>query len=151
MAIQSSDMASMQIRPDLSIDENEIKEKFIFAAGPGGQNINKVATGVQLRFDVAGSQSLPEEVRRRLIGLAGKRVNSAGELIIESKAYRSQRRNRQEARRRLSELVSQALERPKTRKETRPTRDSRERRLAKKRQRSDIKQLRRRIAGPDFD
>src|SRR3990172_308361 len=127
----------MRITPEISIDENEIKEEFILGFGPGGQNINKVATGVQLRFDVACSPSLPEDVRRRLIRLAGKRITTSGELIIVSKAYRSQRRNREEARLRLLELLKQASQKPKTRMKTRPTRESRERRLSNKRLRGD--------------
>ena len=141
----------MRITPEISIDENEIKEEFILGSGPGGQNINKVASGVQLRFDVAGSSSLPEDVRRRLIRLAGKRITTSGELIIESKAYRSQRRNRDEARLRLLELLKQASQKPKTRMKTRPTRESRERRLSNKRLRGDTKKMRQRLHGPDLD
>ena len=141
----------MRITPEISIDENEIKEEFILGSGPGGQNINKVSTGVQLRFDVACSPSLPEDVRRRLIRLAGKRITTSGELIIESKAYRSQRRNRDEARLRLLELLKQASQKPKTRMKTRPTRESRERRLSNKRLRGDTKKMRRRLHGPDLD
>jgi ribosome-associated protein len=141
----------MRITPELTIEENEIKEEFVLGTGPGGQNINKVASGVQLRFDVAGSPSLPEEVRKRLIALAGKRINSSGELIIESKAYRNQRRNREEARQRLVELIKQATRKPKARLHTRPTRKSRERRLAEKRQRGEIKKMRRKFIGSELD
>ena len=141
----------MRITPDISIDENEIKEEFILGSGPGGQNINKVATGVQLRFDVVGSPSLSEEVRKRLIELSGKRITSNGELIIESRVFRSQHRNRQEARRRLFELIKQASERQKTRMRTRPTLESRKRRLSKKRLRGVTKKMRNRIIDPDFD
>lgn len=141
----------MLITPHLSIDESEIKEEFVLSSGPGGQNINKVATGVQLRFDVAHSPSLPDDVRKRLIALAGRRITSDGELIIESKVFRSQRRNRQEARRKLVELIQLASKKPKVRKKSQPTEESRQRRLSHKRQRGETKKLRQRIQGPDFE
>lgn len=141
----------MFITQHISIDEREIKEEFILGSGPGGQNINKVATGVQLRFDVAHSPSLPEDVRKRLITLAGRRITSDGELIIESKAFRSQRRNRQEARRRLVELIQHASKRPKLRKKSQPPEGSRERRLSNKRLRGETKKLRQKLQGSDIE
>ena len=111
----------IQITPTISIDESEIKEHFIRASGPGGQNVNKVATAVQLRFNVAGSLSLPHDVRERLVRLAGRRITEEGILIIEARRFRTQEQNRQDAVDRLIQLVKKAAQRPKTRRKTRPS------------------------------
>lgn len=132
----------LQITPTLTIDESEIQEAFVRASGPGGQNVNKVATAVQLRFDVAHSPSLPDEVRQRLARLAGRRLSSDGVLTIEARRYRTQARNRQDALDRLADLIRRAAEPPKPRVKTAPTRASVRRRLATKRHRSQIKELR---------
>lgn len=132
----------LQITPTLAIDESEIREEFVRASGPGGQNVNKVATAVQLRFDVAHSPSLPAEVRQRLARLAGRRMSSDGVLAIEARRYRTQARNRQDALDRLVTLIRKAAEPPKPRLKTTPTQASVRRRLETKRQRSKIKQLR---------
>jgi ribosome-associated protein len=133
----------IRVTPSIAIDEHEINEVFVHASGPGGQNVNKVATAVQLRFDVRRSRSLPEKVKEDLIRLAGKRVTKDGELVIEARRFRTQERNRQDARDRLTDLVRRAGRRPKTRRKTRPTEASRQRRLDSKRRRAATKRLRR--------
>jgi ribosome-associated protein len=132
----------IQITPEIAISESEIQEEFIRSSGPGGQNVNKVATAVQLRFDVARSPSLPEDVKQRLWKLAGSRINVDGVLIIEARRYRTQSRNRDDAMDRLVALIKRATESPRQRVKTNPTRASRERRLEAKRRRSEIKRLR---------
>jgi ribosome-associated protein len=133
------------VTPDISIDESELQEEFIRASGPGGQNVNKVATSVQLRFDLANSKSLPEEVRKRLISLAGNRVTENGVLIIEARRFRNQGQNRKDAIERLVKLVHKAAETPNIRHKTRPTLGSKIRRLDAKRIRARSKQLRVRV------
>lgn len=137
----------MLIDEGLQIDDGELREEFVRSTGPGGQNVNKVATAVQLRWDVARSPSLPEPVRERLLRLAAPNITDDGVLVINARRYRSQERNRQDARERLADLVRQALRPPKPRHATRPTAASRARRLEGKRRRSDVKRLRR--ARPD--
>ena len=133
----------IQITPTLAIDESEIETSYIQASGPGGQNVNKVATAVQLRFDAAHSSSLPEDVRQRLIALAGKRANKEGVLVIDARQYRTQERNREAALQRLADLIREAAQKPKRRRKTRPSREARMRRLDAKKRRSQIKRLRR--------
>ena len=133
----------IRITPTITTKENEIQEEFVLASGPGGQNVNKVATAVQLRFDAAHSPSLPEDVRDRLMRLAGKRLTDDGVIVIHARRFRSQDKNRQDARERLAALISEAAQRPKRRRKTRPTAASIERRLEDKRRRSQIKRVRR--------
>ncbi|MBK1649019.1 alternative ribosome rescue aminoacyl-tRNA hydrolase ArfB [Rhabdochromatium marinum] len=132
----------LEITATICIPDAELTERFIRAPGPGGQNVNKVATAVQLRFNVLRSPALPDEVRRRLRGLAGRRLDQEGNLTIEAHRFRTRERNREDARERLAELIRQAAQRPKTRIASRPTRASKERRLAAKSRRSRLKQTR---------
>ena len=133
----------IRVTGTIMIDEAEIHQQFIRASGPGGQNVNKVATAVQLRFDVAHSPSLPEDVRERLTRLGGKRVTREGYLIIDARRFRTQEQNRQDSVTRLVDLIRQAAQRPKIRKRTKPTLASKERRLEGKHRRAKIKHLRR--------
>jgi ribosome-associated protein len=132
----------IEITPVIQIDEDELEFSFIRSSGPGGQNVNKVSTAVQLRFNVTESPSLPQEVKLRLVRLAGKRLSSEGILIIEARQFRSQEQNRQAALDRLVRLVRQAAEPPLRRRKTRPTQASILRRLASKRKRGERKRLR---------
>ncbi|GAB4171207.1 MAG: alternative ribosome rescue aminoacyl-tRNA hydrolase ArfB [Wenzhouxiangellaceae bacterium] len=129
--------------------EDELEERFVLAGGPGGQHVNRTESAVQLRWNVAGSAFLPEEVKRRLLRLAGRRADSSGTITIEARSHRSQWRNREEARKRLADLISRARKRPRKRIATQPTRASRLRRLAQKRRRTETKRARRRPAIED--
>ncbi len=133
----------ISVTPFIAIDEDEIILDFIRASGPGGQNVNKVATAVQLRFDVKHSPNLPDDVRARLVSYAGRRMTDDGVLIIEAKRFRTQDRNRQDALDRLISLVRKAAKKPTPRIQTRPSTASKKRKLAAKRHRSRIKQMRR--------
>lgn len=135
-------MATIRITGGISIDEREIEESFIRSSGPGGQNVNKLATAVQLRFDVRRSPSLPDEVRERLARLAGRRLSLDGVLIITAQRHRTQERNRQDAQERLVELIRLATIRPVYRRPTKPTAGSQRRRLQAKVHRSAIKDSR---------
>ena len=139
----------IRVTAHISIDEREIEESFVRASGPGGQNVNKLATAVQLRFDVRGSPSLTDDVRARLERLAGTRLTRDGVLVIIAQRHRTQARNRQDALDRLIDLIRRAAIPPRPRRPTKPTRASRERRIEGKKHRAGLKQLRR--AKPSFD
>jgi|SRR5579859_6892143 ribosome-associated protein len=130
------------VTPNITIDESEISERFIRASGPGGQNVNKVASAVQLRFDARHSPSLPEDVRTRLMRLAGRRLTQEGVLVITAQRHRTQEANRRDALDRLIELIRRAAEPPVPRKPTKPTAASRRRRLEGKRRRAALKHSR---------
>jgi len=132
----------LKITDEISIDERELEERFVRASGPGGQNVNKVSTAVELRFDVGRSASLPEGVRARLSRVAGRRLSDEGILVIRADRFRTQERNREDARERLAELIRQAAVVPKRRVPTKPSRAAKERRRQEKAQRSRVKRLR---------
>ncbi len=129
----------LTIGPNLTIPEEELSERFVRASGPGGQNVNKVSTAVELRFDAANSPSLPEPVRARLLARRDRRIGADGVIVISAQRFRSQERNRQDARERLMALIEAALLPPKPRIATRPTRASRERRIQAKKSRAKVK------------
>ncbi len=132
------------ITPTIGIEENELQERFVRASGPGGQNVNKVSTAVELRFNVAGS-SLPADVKERLIHVAGNRITGDGDFVIDSREHRTQAQNREAARERLIAFLRLATVRPKKRTRTRPTKSSKEKRLQSKHKRGDVKKARRTI------
>jgi len=133
---------------NITIPESELVERFVRSAGPGGQNVNKVATAVELRFDIATSPSLPEPVRERLLARRDRRVTGEGVLVLSAQRFRTQDRNRQDARERLAAFIEAGLHAPRKRVPTKPSRGAKERRLAGKRERSTIKQGR---SGRDWD
>jgi ribosome-associated protein len=138
----------LHVTPTVAIPDHELDERFVRGSGPGGQNVNKVSTAVELRFDVAASR-LPRDVKERLLALAGKRVSQGGVLLIDSREHRTQSQNRAAARARLVELVRRAMRRPRSRKKTRPTKAARERRLEAKGQRARVKARRGPVSADD--
>lgn len=132
----------IRITDSISLNEDEIEESFVRSSGPGGQNVNKLSTAVQLRFDVRGSPSLPNDVAIRLMKLAGKRLTKDGVIVIIAQTNRTQERNRAEARERLVELIREAAVKPVPRRATKPTKASKKKRLEGKKIRSDIKKMR---------
>jgi len=132
----------IQITDTLAIDDREVEERFVRASGPGGQNVNKVSTAVQLRFDVNAS-SLPNEVKTRLVTIAGSRMTIEGVLVIDAREHRTQAQNREAGRERLVELIARATRRPKKRRATRPSKAAKEKRLTSKKRRGEIKAGRR--------
>ncbi len=135
-------MAKIHVTAQISIDESELDESFILAAGPGGQNVNKVASAVQLRFDIVHSPSLPDAVRQRLLHSGGRRLTKAGELILVGRRHRSQDRNRADVRARLVALLRDAATPPPPRRQTKPPAASKKRRIERKAERGQLKRLR---------
>jgi ribosome-associated protein len=140
----------IEVTTDIQLDEKELNEEFIRSSGPGGQNVNKVATSVQLKFDVENSPSISDQVRRRIIRLAGRRVNKEGILVIKAGRFRTQEMNRRDAINRLVALIRKAARVPKHRIKTRPTGAAKRRRLELKRRRGEIKRRRRPVSGTDY-
>jgi ribosome-associated protein len=137
----------IQVTPLVAIQESELEERFVRASGPGGQNVNKVATAVELRFDAARSPALTDEARTRLRALAGTRMTADGIVVIDARRHRTQSRNRDDARARLAELIRRALVRPRRRRKTRPTKGSVQKRIESKKHRAETKRGRGRVGG----
>jgi ribosome-associated protein len=135
----------IRITPAIALNESEIAEQFIRASGPGGQNVNKLATAAQIRFDAARSPSLPHDVCMRLLELAGRRATSEGVIVIDARRFRTQAKNREDAIERLAELIRKAAHKPKPRRKTKPTAASQQRRLQAKRAQGEIKQMRQKL------
>ena len=135
----------LRITPDIAIDDSELDERFVRASGPGGQNVNKVATAVELRFDAGRSPAIADDVRERLRALAGSRMTADGVIVIDARRHRTQAGNREDARERLADLIRRAAHRPARRRKTRPTATSVEKRVQAKRERSAVKQRRGRV------
>ena len=131
------------IHDEFRISDDEIQLKFVRSRGPGGQHVNKASTAVELRFDLARSRSIPEEVKERLARIAGARLSEEGILVIQARRYGSQKQNREDALERLAELVRRAAARPKKRRPSKPSRQARERRMEAKKRRSELKKVRR--------
>ena len=140
---------ALEIAPGLVIDDTELEERFVRASGPGGQNVNKVSTAVQLRFDPSRSPALSDEVRERLRVLAGSRMTNDGVLVIDAREHRTQSQNREEARERLVDLIRRSLVRPKRRKKTRPGLAAKQRRIDTKKRRGAIKSGRGKLRGDE--
>ena len=135
-------MADLTAAPGIAVPESELEERFVLSSGPGGQNVNKVASAVELRFDAARSPSLPDDVKQRLRTLAGRRLTKNGVLVLRGNRFRDQQRNRDDVRARLSDLIARAAVAPKKRRPTKPSRAARERRLTDKKSRSNLKHAR---------
>ena len=139
----------LEVSPTLTIDDSELEERFVRASGPGGQNVNKVATAVELRFDAANSLKISDDVRERLRAIAGTRMTSEGVVVIDARRHRTQAQNREDARQRLVDLLRQALVKPKRRRKTKPSKASVEKRVQSKKRRGDTKRRRGRVSDAD--
>jgi ribosome-associated protein len=139
----------IRVTDQISIDESEIEESFVRSSGPGGQNVNKLSTAVQLRFDVRRSRSLPNDVALRLMQLGGRRITKDGVLVLIAQSHRTQERNRADAQQRLVALIQEAAVKPTPRRATKPTKASKQRRIEGKKRRSGVKDMRR--SKPSFD